>query len=92
LADGLVQHCDAVYLIGEAAQELAQALGRRIPVVISQTLAEAVPAAFAAAVPGTTIILAPGCASFDQFRGQAERGDYFIQLVHELQRQCAQEA
>ncbi len=87
LAEGLVRLCDAVYLIGEAAQELAQALGHRIPVIISQTLAEAVPAAFAAAAPGTTIILAPGCASFDQFRGQAERGDYFIQLVRELQRQ-----
>ena len=37
--------------------------------------------AVAVARPGQTVLLAPACASFDQFRSYAQRGDTFCNLV-----------
>lgn len=85
LAEGLVRGADGVFLIGESAGEIAAGIAGRIPVTVSGDLDAAVPAAFAAAGPGTTIILAPGCASFDQYSGQAARGEHFAALVRQLQ-------
>jgi UDP-N-acetylmuramoylalanine--D-glutamate ligase len=45
---------------------------------------EAVPAARAAARPGGVVLLAPGCASFDQYSGFEARGDHFRRLVNDL--------
>jgi UDP-N-acetylmuramoylalanine--D-glutamate ligase len=83
-AEALVELADAAFLIGRGAEEIARAIGGRLPVTISETLDRAVPDAHAAASPGATVILAPGCASFDQFGGQAERGDRFAELVRQL--------
>jgi len=47
-------------------------------------LREAVYAAQQQAQPGDVILLAPGCASFDQFRNYAERGQTFVDVVAEL--------
>ncbi|MCE5240093.1 UDP-N-acetylmuramoyl-L-alanine--D-glutamate ligase [bacterium] len=83
-ADALAELADAAFLIGDGAEQIARALGDRLPVTMSGTLEQAVPAAYAAASAGATVILAPGCASFDQFNGQAERGDHFAGLVRQL--------
>ena len=48
------------------------------------SLADALAAAARAAVPGDTVLLAPACASFDQFRDFEDRGDQFRALVEEL--------
>ncbi len=76
------------FLIGEAAQVFAAALGNRVPVTVSGTLEAAVEAAAARArdeaVPGAVVLLSPACASFDQFTDFEARGDAFRRLVEGL--------
>lgn len=64
------------YLIGEAAEGFASTLGET-PHVIAGALAAAVDAALAEAEPGETVLLAPACASFDQFASFEARGEAF---------------
>ncbi|MBA2536704.1 MAG: UDP-N-acetylmuramoyl-L-alanine--D-glutamate ligase [Actinobacteria bacterium] len=73
------------YLVGEAAGELAEALGEEgVEFDTSGDLATAVRAAFADASPGDVVLLSPACASYDQFRDFEERGDRFRALVEGL--------
>jgi UDP-N-acetylmuramoylalanine--D-glutamate ligase len=82
LAAPVAERCRAVYLIGEAADELAGALGATgVPLHRSATLERAVAEAAAAARPGETVLLSPACASFDQFPDFEARGDRFRSLV-----------
>jgi UDP-N-acetylmuramoylalanine--D-glutamate ligase len=46
-----------------------------------ETLQEAVALAVGRALPGDTVLLNPGCASFDQFRDFQDRGDTFKRCV-----------
>jgi UDP-N-acetylmuramoylalanine--D-glutamate ligase len=75
----------SIYLIGEAAEELATALdsaGRRYERV--GTLAGAVEAGARDAEPGDVVLLSPACASYDQFHDFEERGEEFRRLVANL--------
>jgi UDP-N-acetylmuramoylalanine--D-glutamate ligase len=76
-----------LYLIGEAAQKIADRLGPivgdRVVLERWETLERAVAAAIAAARPGQTVLLSPACSSFDQFRDFNHRGDEFQRLVRE---------
>lgn len=74
----------AVVAIGEASELIADALGREIRVERAQTMRDAVRTAFALAPAGGTVVLAPGCSSFDMFRDYAERGEAFRQEVQQL--------
>lgn len=67
--------------IGEAGPELVEAAGEIGR--LAGTLEIAVEVAAGAAVPGDTVLLAPGCASFDQFDSYGARGDRFTELVLE---------
>jgi UDP-N-acetylmuramoylalanine--D-glutamate ligase len=67
--------------IGEAGPGLVELSGERGR--LAGTLEIAVEVAAGAAVPGDTVLLAPGCASFDQFSSYGARGDRFIELVSE---------
>lgn len=73
-----------VYLIGEAAEEIAAALERVAPCEMSRTMEAAVMGAADRARAGETVLLSPSCASFDQYRGFAARGDHFQTLVRSL--------
>ncbi|WP_194744576.1 UDP-N-acetylmuramoyl-L-alanine--D-glutamate ligase [Thermaurantiacus tibetensis] len=74
----------AAYLVGEAAARFAAILAPHVPVVRSGTVEQAVRDAARAARPGETVLLAPACASFDQFRDYAERGEAFRAAVEAL--------
>jgi UDP-N-acetylmuramoylalanine--D-glutamate ligase len=75
-------HCRAVYLIGEAAGDLAVALaGTGVPLHQTGDLAHAVARARVAAVAGDVVLLSPACASYDQYENFEARGDHFRALV-----------
>lgn len=69
------------YLVayGEAGPEVAAASD--VPTTVVAEFDAAVDAATRVAEPGDVVLLAPGCASFDQFSGYEERGDRFAALV-----------
>lgn len=73
-----------IYLVGEAAAQLESALADLVEIVMAGTLQSAVEAAQQAAERGETVLLSPACASFDQYRNFAERGDHFQDLVRSL--------
>ncbi len=75
----------AALLIGAAAQKIADQLGSdSVPVLQCGNLAAAVQKAFRSAEPGDTVLLAPACASFDQFENFEQRGRIFKELVNVL--------
>lgn len=70
-----------VIAIGEAADEIQAAQPRAIAV---DSIEEAVRVADGLARPGDTVLLAPGCASFDMFDSYAARGEAFAAAVDQL--------
>ncbi|MGP8246185.1 MAG: UDP-N-acetylmuramoyl-L-alanine--D-glutamate ligase [Bryobacteraceae bacterium] len=75
----------AVLLIGAAAPKIASALAGAAPLVEAGALERAVRTAYARAAPGDTVLLAPACASFDQFRSFEHRGETFKEIVGRLE-------
>ena len=81
----LPAHVSSIYLVGQAAGELAAALdaaGR--PYEHAGTIDAAVAAAARDAQPGDVVLLSPACASYDQFANFEERGEAFRALVEAL--------
>jgi UDP-N-acetylmuramoylalanine--D-glutamate ligase len=78
----VAERCKAVYLIGEAAGELAAALADTdVPLRDVGDLGHAVSAARGASEPGDVVLLSPACASFDQYVDFEQRGEHFRSLV-----------
>jgi UDP-N-acetylmuramoylalanine--D-glutamate ligase len=75
----------SVQLIGEAAPRLRATLGSG---ELAGDLEHAVAAAAAAAQPGDVVLLAPACASFDQFENFEARGRRFKELVEARRNQA----
>ena len=85
LSPWVAERCAAVYLIGEAAGELARALEPAgVPLDAARDLEHAVRAAASDAEPDDTVLLSPACASFDQFADFEARGERFRELVEAL--------
>ncbi len=70
-----------LYLIGEAASQLATDLSDLVPIERADTMDVAVRRAHEFATPGQVVLLSPACASFDQFENFAHRGRVFQELV-----------
>ena len=83
LAAPLRAKARAALLIGAAASKIESHLGDAVELVRSGTLAAALAEAARRARPGDTVLLAPACASFDQFDNFEHRGKVFKQLVEE---------
>jgi UDP-N-acetylmuramoylalanine--D-glutamate ligase len=88
LAEEIRRSVARLYLIGVDAPAIAAALAGTAPAEDCDTLAEAVSRARRNAVAGQVVLLAPACASFDQFDGFAHRGDVFADLVREEAATC----
>ena len=84
LREPLAARGKAVMAIGEAGQRVAEAVAPVVPVMLCDTLGEAVERAFTAAAAGDVVLLAPGCSSFDMFQDYAERGRAFKREVRAL--------
>ncbi|MBI1899420.1 MAG: UDP-N-acetylmuramoyl-L-alanine--D-glutamate ligase [Acidobacteria bacterium] len=84
LREPLRRKARAVLLIGAAASKIAEHLNGAAPVIRCGTIDEAVRRAARAAVPGEVVLLAPACASFDQFDSFEHRGRVFKELVNRL--------
>ncbi len=84
LADAAAGAARQAFLIGESASEIQTALRGRIPSELCASLEAAVQEAARVAREGDVVLLAPGCASFDQFDSFEERGDRFSDAARKL--------
>ena len=76
-------------LIGAAGSKIEQQIAGSVAIEQAGTIERAVETAAHAARPGDVVLLAPACASFDQFQNFEHRGRVFKELVHQLERQAA---
>jgi UDP-N-acetylmuramoylalanine--D-glutamate ligase len=88
LNDLLRQRVKRVYTIGSAAakieSQIVSAKDGGPEIVPAETLENAVHKAHAVAEPGDVVLLAPACASFDQFKNYEHRGQVFKETVKAL--------
>ncbi len=88
LNDLLRQRVKRVYTIGAAAakieSQIVSSKNGGPEVVHAETLENAIRKAHAVAQPGDVVLLAPACASFDQFRNYEHRGQVFKEIVRGL--------
>jgi len=85
LRELLAARARAVLLIGAAAPLIASHLEGAAPLIPCGDLRTAVETAWRGAQPGDTVLLAPACASFDQFSSYEERGRVFKSIVRSLE-------
>jgi UDP-N-acetylmuramoylalanine--D-glutamate ligase len=85
LAPLLRERVKTVYTIGSAAEKIGRQLAGVSKIVQAETLENAVGMAAAAARPGEIVLLAPACASFDQFAHYGHRGRVFVEQVRQLE-------
>lgn len=81
LSEALGNRLRAAVLIGRDADQIADALAEQGPVYMAADIDEAVRRAAGFAKPGDTVLLAPACASFDQFPNFEARGEAFGEAV-----------
>jgi len=86
LAAALEGKLRAAVLIGKDAETIARALDTVMPVHFAADMASAVRQAAKCAESEDTVLLAPACASLDQYKNFTVRGDAFCEAVGALKR------
>ncbi len=89
LREPLREKAVLAFLIGAAADKIEKQITGSVAIERAETLERAVETAAHAARSGDIVLLAPACASFDQFQNYEHRGRVFKELVHQLERQAA---
>jgi UDP-N-acetylmuramoylalanine--D-glutamate ligase len=80
----LRQRVKRVYTIGAAAAKIESQIQGAADIEHAETLENAVRRASESAAAGDVVLLAPACASFDQFQSYEHRGRVFKETVHSL--------
>jgi UDP-N-acetylmuramoylalanine--D-glutamate ligase len=80
----LRQRVKRVYTIGAASAKIESQIQGAAEIEHAETLENAVRRASESAVAGDIVLLAPACASFDQFQSYEHRGRVFKETVHSL--------
>lgn len=85
---GLSSHIQKAYFFGEAKEDFAEQAGSIIHHEVCETLDDAFTKALSDArrdgIMNAAVLLAPACASYDQFRDFEERGCHFIKLYDSI--------
>ena len=84
LGDTLCERAKAVFLYGEAAGEIENAVNGGVYTQRYDLFADAFAAASRYARAGDTVLLSPGCTAYDQFENFEKRGERFAELVMAL--------
>jgi UDP-N-acetylmuramoylalanine--D-glutamate ligase len=84
LREPLREKARAALLVGAAGPKIGAALAGSVRLIDAGSIERAVALAWAEAQTGDTVLLAPACASFDQFRSFEHRGETFKEIVGRL--------
>jgi UDP-N-acetylmuramoylalanine--D-glutamate ligase len=84
LVEALGERGRGAVVLGEAADEIARAIGEAIPVRRASSMDEAVRVSAELARSGDAVLLSPACSSYDMFRDYKHRGDEFVRAVNDL--------
>jgi len=86
LAEAVEGKLRGAVLIGKDAEKIARALDTVMPVHFAENMESAVHMAASCAESDDTVLLAPACASLDQYKNYMARGDAFVGAVEGIRR------
>ncbi|TFG93258.1 MAG: UDP-N-acetylmuramoyl-L-alanine--D-glutamate ligase [Syntrophobacterales bacterium] len=84
LAQLVRERVRVLIVFGEAAETIAAMIGGIVKTEHAGSLKEAVGMARDSASSGDTVLLSPGCSSFDEFKNYEERGAVFKGIVERM--------
>jgi len=84
LRESLLNKAKALVLVGETKEKIKKQLGDVVPTKECENIKEAVRVAFSWCKKGESVVLCPGCSSFDQFINYKHRGNVFKNEVRKL--------
>ncbi|WP_028950549.1 UDP-N-acetylmuramoyl-L-alanine--D-glutamate ligase [Sulfurihydrogenibium subterraneum] len=85
LSDKLKQKVKKAIIIGRDKEQIKSMIENYTQVELADSLEDAVIKSYNNAEKGDTVILSPGCASFDMFKSYADRGNQYISIVKSLE-------